>query len=166
MAAFAENGGAPDAPALSAERVKELKAACTQLIKRSILTLSAVPDNERRFQRGPGCSLPEAAPEQVEIDFEELLRVSRGETSRKAYYFRPTPQDLSRYLEVLAWLNWLWRQAGAAQEVKLLFARAHGVPWWKLSQRFGKSEDTLKRWAGAAIEALTARYWRDIDRLS
>jgi hypothetical protein len=88
-----------------------------------------------------------------------------GYRAARARRFLPTPADLDRYLDVLAWLGWLGRQRGGERDVRILIARAYGTPWWKLSERFGRGDDTLRAWEKGAIAAIAYRYWREIERM-
>ncbi|BAQ16935.1 DUF6362 family protein [Methyloceanibacter caenitepidi] len=156
-------------PGLGLDQTVELQKKCLILIDRSVLTLAALPDKERRFQRSPGSGLPEPVYTKQELDaaadFEAQLRASKGEPTRKLRRFRPSPRDVGRYLDVLAWLSELWRSANGPRDVKLIIARAHGVSWWRLTHQYGRSEATLRNWHRSAVAQVLSRHWKEIDRL-
>lgn len=159
--------GAAEARTLSPLRWAELRHACRRLLYRSILTLSAVEDPDRRFRRGPrSWPFPQPVIRAAELDHEERLRKSRGEGSERACRFQPTPEDIDRYLDVLQWLNHLKDEPEGERTTGILTARAHDVPLWRLAQRFRCSEKTVQRREAAAIDTLTRRFWRDIDRMA
>lgn len=85
--------------------------------------------------------------------------------ARAVAHFLPDPKDMNRFLEVLSWLSWLRRENDGARDVRIITARAFGAPWWKLAMRYGKSDDTIRRWHDAAIAMITVQHWRDVDRL-
>lgn len=64
------------------------------------------------------------------------------------------------------WLTWLGQQNDGERDVKILVSRAWEMPWWKLAERFCRSDDTLRRWEKNAIDRLTLRYWREIDAMT
>lgn len=138
--------------------MSDLKAACVNLVERSVLTLAAMPDPDARFRRGPGCSLPEAAVALADLDHEARLGLKPRDRG-----FRPSPRDVDRYLEVLGWLGWLARDSG--REVKVIVLHAFAMPAWRIAQRFRCSERTVQRWRDGGYERLVQRWWRDIDRL-
>jgi hypothetical protein len=144
-------------PPLNKERMREIRAACAVLIRRAILTLAAIPDPDRRFQQSPQSCMPQPVHDAIE---------AYGYRSARARRFHPTPADLDRYLIVLPWLGWLGRQRGGERDVQILIARAHGCPWWKLSERFNRGDDTLRAWEKGAIATIAYRHWREIERMS
>ncbi len=72
--------------------------------------------------------------------------------------FVPTPTDIDRYLDVLAWLSWLGRQNDGKRNVQIITARAYGSPLWKLAQRFGKSDETIRRWEADAFDTIAQQF--------
>lgn len=129
-----------------------LRQAAERLVKRAILTLASVPDRERGWLASPKSSLPEPVREAVE---------SFGWQRARAR-FAPTPTDLDRYLDVLAWLSWLGRQNDGKRNVQIITARAFGSPLWKLAQRFGKSDETVRRWEADAFEDIATQFEAEI----
>jgi len=135
--------------------MRELHAGCAQLVRRAILTIAALPDREARFHQYRN-SMPEPVRDAAD---------SYGYDAPKTR-FRPTPRDVDRVLEVLSWLTWLETRNDGARDVKIIVARAFGAPWWKLAHRYGRSDDTMRRWEAGAIAAITMRFWRAIDRMT
>jgi transposase len=43
---------------------------------------------------------------------------------------------------------------------KIIWMRAFGVSWWRIGDRFGRSERTVQRWYDEAIAAI-GRRWPD-----
>lgn len=144
-------------PDLKPERAAELSHRCAELVRRSVLTLAAVSDPDRRFQSPPKSCLPPSVRE---------VNEAYGWDPPKVRRFQPTARDVDRYLTVLHWLGQLSAEPGGERDVKLLVARAYGTPWWKLAERFRRSEATLKRWQSGAIARLMARHWREVDLLA
>jgi hypothetical protein len=145
-------------PTPGSARMVELRRHCERLVERSILTLAAVPDPDARYRRWWVSSMPEPVRRAVEAyNIEEAPRVRR---------FVPSRADHDRYLEVLGWLNWLAAGNDGPRELKIVWLRAFGVPYWKIAQRFGRSDRTIQRWHEAAISRLFRRYWIDVDRLA
>lgn len=142
---------------VSAEQLPELRCAAANLLRRAILTLAVASDPDRRWQTGPRCAMPDTLREAVE---------SYGYQAPRAARFQPTPRDFSRYMEVLEWLAWLRRQHGGEREARILIARAFGTPRWRLGQRFGKSDETLRLWEAAAVSKITLQFQEQIGRLS
>lgn len=123
---------------------KEGCAICAELLRRAILTLTRVPDPDRRFL-GYQNQRWEVVRRYIE---------AYGYETPKAHRFRPTPRDVEIYLDVLKWLNWLEKQTDGKTGVELITARAFGVPYWKLAQKYGKSEDTIRRWYDGAVSTV------------
>jgi hypothetical protein len=140
---------------------REIVARCHVLLRRAILTITAIPDPDARFLSGPKSSMPRPQPDpNVSYDSEaaqaELARAGR---------FRPTKADLSRYMEVMSWLAWLKRQGEEGElGARLIIYRAYGNSWWKCAQRLklGRSDDTARRWCDSAVEAIALTFAADI----
>lgn len=147
---------APDVP--DWDELRALSVIAGGFITRAIKTDRALPDRERRWLGSPRCALPETKPdEQLSYDSEG----ARDDADR-ATRFRPTPDDVARYPVVMGWLTWLKRQHGGARDVKILIMRATGAPMWRIAERFGRSDDTIRRWEASAIATIVNRYWREI----
>ncbi len=125
-----------------------LRQAAERLIKRAILTLAAMPDRERGWLSSPRSSMPDPVREAVESFGWQEVRAR----------FAPTPTDIDRYLDVLAWLSWLGRQNDGKRNVQIITARAFGAPLWKLAQRFGKSDETVRRWEVDAFDMVARQF--------
>jgi len=134
---------------LSDDRLKQLADVCRTLLRRSVLTLRAVPDREAAWLRGPGGNWPPALRDATE---------SYGYDTPKVRSFHPTPRDLDRYLDVLAWLSWLQTQPMGPRDVRIIVARARDLPIWTLAQRHGCSDETIRRWEIHAIFAITFQF--------
>lgn len=143
--------------AISDSRLAELTYQCSVLVRRAVLTLSALPDPDRRFQRSPRSCMPAPVREAVE---------SYGYISERAPRFQPTTKDVSIYLDVLAWLNWLEQvDEDGRRAAQVIVARAFEIPMYRLKDQFRKSDDTIRRWEANGIAQMTFRFWRDIDRI-
>ena len=119
-------------------------AACATLIRRSILTLAALPDRERKWLHHADAS---KMPEVVRDFFDAYS----PDASPRVRRFHPTARDIDRMDDGLAMVCWLGQQPNGSRDVKLVWARAFDAPWWKLAQRFGRSESTIRRWHDGAI---------------
>ncbi len=63
----------------------------------------------------------------------------------------PLPEAIDRMDEALAWLGWL-----EAEEARLVWLRAEGVPWKVLTARLGVSRTTAwHRWTVALLKLAT-----------
>lgn len=128
-------------------------AQCAERIRRSILTLHVQPDGDARRLMGMEISWPDVMDERALIDqIMDRPRVRR---------FSPNARDISLYLDVLQWLMWLKKQNNGGRDFKVIWARAFGTPWWKLAQRFGRSERTVQRWYDGAVTRLWMEFWQD-----
>lgn len=93
--------------------------------------------------RGYVCTWPPVIREFYEAYGSEPARVRLGP---------PTAAAITRMDEALEWLKWL-----EADDVRLVWARACGLPWKLLCFRFGAGRTTLwRRWSMAMI-AIAAR---------
>lgn len=152
------------ASVVSEARMRELRRAAVRLVRRAILTDAAQPDRDRQYLYA---SYRSTMPPSVREPSDSYDRAAaRAKLRRDARRFRPTPADISIYLEVLGWLAWLERQPQGKREVDIIRARAFGLSWWRLQALYGRSDETLRRWEGGAYAAIAFRFWRDIDRLS
>ena len=154
--------GAAPITCLSSERQRELKAHCVNLLRRAILTLRALPDRDRAYL---STNLRSAMPTPVLGWL--AYKTEEFDQARERPRFRPTPRDSDIYLDVLGWLTWLEQQGpNEARDVKIITAWALGMPWRKLAERFGRSEDTMRRWSAGGIHKITGHFWKEIDRLT
>lgn len=65
---------------------------------------------------------------------------------------RPAPpmgSEIDRMDEALAWFN-LVDEDGQ----KIVMARIKRVPWWKIQQRYGKSERYMREWFNQTLDAI------------
>lgn len=135
------------------ERRQLLRRAVSVLLKRAILTLAAQPDRERSWLASPRSSMPEPVRDAIE---------SYGHQAARAARFTPTPADIDRYLDVLTWLAWLGRQNDGKRNVQIITARAFGTPLWKLATRYGKSDETIRRWEADALDDVAGQFGGEI----
>ena len=96
-----------------------------ELLRRSVLTLAAVPDSDLRYRLGPRTAWPE---------FVRHARDAYGSAPPRFRTFHPTRQDLSNYLEALSWLAWYQRTHGP-QTVRIFTAWCFGAAIWELQER-------------------------------
>jgi hypothetical protein len=155
LSAGFQPGYVPPRPAGRDEFHDLLRKACSELLRRSILTLAALPDREKAWLSSPRSSMPDYVQE-ASAYASEAPRVRR---------FQPSPEDIGRYLDVLAWLSWLGRQNDGARDVKIITARTFGTPMWKLAERFGRSDETIRRWEIAAIDRVAHQFREEILRM-
>ncbi|WP_323181239.1 DUF6362 family protein [Kaistia dalseonensis] len=90
---------------------------------------------------------------------------SFGWQAARAARFSPEPKDIDHYLDVLAWLSWLGRQNDGARNVRIITARAFGTPTWKLAAKFGKHDETIRRWENAAIDDIVRQFHEEIVKI-
>lgn len=133
--------------------MREIIARTHVLLRRAILTVTAIPDPDGRFLGGFKSSMPTPARDASVSYGSEAAQADVAKAAR----FRPSRKDLDRYMEVLSWLSWLKRQGESGEQgVRLIVYRAHGSSWWRVAQRLklGKSDDTARRWHDAAVTAI------------
>lgn len=129
----------------------EVEAAINEAIR----TLCALPDRTPVYARVTWW--PETLREAADV---WANAVAQGGYERmRPGPSRPSGDAIDRMLPVLDWLRNLDDRARA-----VIWARAFGVPWWKLASRFGRSEDTVQRWHRSAIDLVLS--WLKIGRLS
>jgi hypothetical protein len=152
--------------------IKEVRARCADLLRRAILTMAATPDPERRFLAGYKSGMPEPnmSPSDRQAAFGldaviEAAKEAREVQALRASRFKPTMQDVDRCLDVLEWLRWLGYRNDGRKEVRIITAWAHGVPMWKLAQRYGRSDDTVRRWLDGAVAAIALKFRGEIERM-
>jgi hypothetical protein len=152
--------------------IKEVRARCADLLRRAILTMAALPDRERRFLAGLKSNMPETTPT-TQADLAPLglhaiydaAKEASEQQALRASRFKPTMQDVDRCLDVLEWLRWLGYRNDGRKEVRIITAWAHGVPMWKLAQRYGRSDDTVRRWLDGAVAAIALKFRGEIERM-
>jgi hypothetical protein len=77
----------------------------------------------------------------------KMVGVSGGSTGRAA----PPPEAIDRMDEALGWLLWL-----EPEERQLVWLRAEGVPWKRITHRFGIGRTTAwQRWTMALVKIAT-----------
>jgi hypothetical protein len=142
--------------------LSELIARAHVLLKRAVLTLTALPDRELRYLCGPKSPMPEPLPDPA-LAYDS--DAAKDEVAR-AIRFRPTPKDVSRYLTVWQWIMWLKRQGEEGETgVRLIIHRAHSQRGWKAIARrthLGRSEDTVSRWYQNAVARIAVQFWQQI----
>ena len=80
---------------------------------------------------------------------------------QKELKLRATPQAISRMEEAISWLNIL----NTAEDRKLVWMRAVGVPWLEIAKIFGKSRSTVIEKYNRSILRITNKYlYEDIRR--
>ena len=131
-------------------------AATRELLERAVKTLRAVPDPDARFLRTKSGMWPEML---------QSVHEAYGYAPPRVRTFRPTPRDVSVYLEVLDWLGWLSTQTNGERDVKIIVAVAMGSPFFALGQRYGRSDRTLVRWHENAIASLYRRFRSEVNEL-
>ena len=95
------------------------------LLRRSVLTLAAVPDSDLRYRLGPRTAWPE---------FVRHARDAYGSAPPRVRIFQPTRQDLTIYLEALSWLGW-YRRTYGEETVRVFIAWCFGAAIWQLQER-------------------------------
>lgn len=114
-------------------------------ILRACQTLRAMPDPDRRFQ-WIGAAWPEVV---------RSAEDAYGYTDEVMPKFRPSPADVSDYLNALAWarvLNW--------REFKLIWWRSFDVSFRHIGLRIHKSDETARRQYRDALLGI----WHEANR--
>lgn len=158
--------------ALDRDRLRDLKARCAELCYSAVLTLTALPDRETTWlRRSPGGSpapVLQLADIQAEWGLDSAIAVRRHlqeEQERRAKWYRPSPAEIGRYLDVLGWLTWLERERNGRAGRRIICARAFGTSFGSIAERFGKSDETVRRWEAAAFAAIVGEYGREIEAM-
>jgi hypothetical protein len=74
-----------------------------------------------------------------------------GEPCRHACQAAAAPEAIDRMDEALAWLSWL-----DPEERRLVWSRAEGMPWKRITRRLGVSRTTAwQRWTIALLKIAT-----------
>jgi len=115
---------------------KDAVAYVVNRVKRAIKTLQALPDVDAKHLYSQGAAWPE---------FVRAVNEAYGYNEARPPRFKPTALDIDQMEEGMGWLVWLKKQDDGERDFKLIMARAYGVPWWRLSQKFGQSEKTMRR---------------------
>lgn len=124
--------------------------------------MRALPDREIAWLASPRCALPRPAP-----DYDPTYDEHAERSVTPAPRFSPTREDLGRVEEVLSWLAWLRRQGDFGKRgAEIIVARALGRPFWRIARRFGRSDDTARRWEAGALTAIAGRFADRIEVLS
>lgn len=123
------------------------------LLERSILTLRALPDNERRFLYVVENSWPDILSDPS---------TGYGYTDIRPPKFEPLPYDVQNYLTVLDWFTWLENQNNGKRDAQIITARAYNTPWWRLASQFSRDQRTVKRWYEGAVTAIYGRFYDKI----
>lgn len=100
-------------------------AALRELLRRSVLTMAAVPDSDLHYRIGPRTAWPE---------FVRHARDAYGAAPPRFRNFHPTRPDLTVYLQALSWLDWYRRQYGQ-ETVRVFVAWCAGAAMWQLQER-------------------------------
>jgi hypothetical protein len=128
--------------------------ALRELLRRSVLTLAAVPDSDLRYRLGPRTAWPE---------FVRYARDAYGSAPPRFRTFQPTRQDLSNYLEALSWLAWYQRTHGS-ETVRIFVAWSFGAAIWQLQERVSTnrrrpcSPTTVRKRMDAMLLAVAAQF--------
>ena len=117
-------------------------ARCSLLIKRAVLTHDSLP---RAIRHQALASHPDVIQETAD---------AYGYTDIRPSKFNPTPRDISNWLPVFGWLCWIRGTNNGGRSYKVLVCRARNVSWWKLAQRFGRSERTVQRYHDGAVSQI------------
>lgn len=144
---------------LPSERLRAMAGLAKELVRRAVLTDAALPDPDRRFLAGPRCSLPDVLPEHHLSYDSEGARASSARAAR----FRPSRTDITRCPQVMAWLAWLKGENDGRRDVEIIVRRCFGTPMWKLASRFGRSDETIRRWEAGAYAAIVNRFWTELE---
>ena len=123
--------------------------AVKEIVRRAVLTLSAIQDPDARFRRGHQSSwtLP------VVRDAAESYGYGAPSLAR----FVPTPRDVSQMEVVATWLAWLRRTEGEGA-LRRIIGWAKGIPGWSLGMKERCSERTIKNRIDRSIAAIIRQF--------
>jgi hypothetical protein len=127
-------------------------ARCLAFIRRAVLTHDALPQGVRA----------KLVAELPIFHDEKDRELAYGYNDARPPRFSPTPRDVDNMLPVWAWLCWLKQENNGDRDYKILVSRARNAPWWKLAQRFGKSERQVQRWQDGAVAALYGKFSTEV----
>jgi hypothetical protein len=128
--------------------------ALRELLRRSVLTMFAVPDPDRHFRSGLRTAWPE---------FVRQTRDAYGSAPPRVKLFQPTRYDLTVYLEALSWLACYQRTYGR-QTVDLFIWWCRGAAMWDLQERVSTnrrrpcSPTTVRNRMNAMILAVAVQF--------
>jgi hypothetical protein len=126
-------------------------ACCARLMERAVLTLRVLPERDR--PRGFHNAWPT-----VIHDVSEAY----GYTAARPPRFRPSPRDISNMLPALGWITWLEAQSDGKRDAAIIVARAFGISWWLLGERFRRGERTIRRWYDTAVLRIYAAFETEV----
>jgi hypothetical protein len=126
-------------------------ACCARLLERSVLTLRALPERDR--PRGIHNAWPTVVRD---------VQDAYGYTQARMPRFRPTPHDVSVMLDVLGWISWLERQNDGRRDAQIIVARAFGISWWVIGERFRRGERTVRRWYDGAVARIYSAFSTEV----
>lgn len=130
----------PGAKVKGAERLS--RADVWERLESAMKTLRAMPDRERRF-----FAVKSGYPDFVR-DYIDAYAAVEAIAPR----FQPTPQQVSEYLDILAWTRHLERR-----DWQLLWWRSFGLSFGIIAEYIGRSDETArKRFENALTDAWTA----------
>lgn len=112
-----------------------------ELIRRAVLTHDALPGKRR-------------ASLVAQIEIVREINEAYGYSDVRPPKFVASPRDVSNMLPVLEWLCRHRKKNNGERDFKLILARVRGVPWWKLANRFGRSERQVQRWLDGAATGI------------
>jgi len=125
----------------------EAIAAVRELIRYSIMTLSAMKDPDAKY-----LGLAQL-PQHIVHDIKEAY----GYSAASVRSFRPTAQDITQMEYFAGWLSWLRRTEGE-KALRRLIGWSMGVATWRLGQREGCSDDTIMNRINRSIAAMIRHF--------
>ncbi len=145
---------------------------CADICYRAILTLGVLPDREWSWlHKIPGGSpAPVLSLSDIQSEWGPTSAIAAEnylieEQDRRANRHHPSPADISRYLDVLGWLCWLERERNGRNERRIIYARAYGVSYRSIAERFGRSDETMRRWEDHGLGAIAGQYHAEIEQM-
>lgn len=133
---------------------RELMPDVRELLRRSILTLAAVP-----ACRGPQSPQNPLANRMIHDAVEAY-----GYQPPAVRLFTPSPRDVSLYLEVLEMLSWYQREYGSTK-VKVFVSWAFDLPFRIIAWQIKRSEDTVQRWRDAVALTIAEKYTAPLKKM-
>lgn len=134
---------------------RETYRKCAHLVERAVKTIMALPDPDKKFRILKSGGWPEMV---------QSVHEAYGAT-KAAARFRPTAKDVSNCLPVLDWLTWLKNQPGARQEFEVIWAFSLGASNFRLAERFGRSESTIRRWRETGVMRIAGMFSDEISQM-
>lgn len=132
------------------EEIRSRYANLQQMVATAIKTDRAMPDPDRRFRMFKSAAGIETYDP---ADYARPLQMR----------WKPSPRDVTDWERVCGWFSWLRQQEGGQRDLRLIYGYHAVGSFSRIAAQFGRSDETVRRWYGAALMRLLNQFWREIE---